>query len=162
MWFYKILKTLRVEWKSGLQCCAVCWTDGHGFEHPQMFVDTRSARFCCHADLKPEVNLRITLVRKYARDTSRFWNPGQTSPEVQTRGISNPTKRTCVLHFSLKNNQTFQQCFNSSVRKVLAWHPRDFWTDHTRSYIFVTRIYHSEKPLIPTLPTLCLTKKLYC
>ena len=31
-----------------------------------------------------------------------FWNPGQTSPEVQNRGISGPTKRTYVLKIFLK------------------------------------------------------------
>ena len=28
-----------------------------------------------------------------------FQNPGQTLPEIQNRGISGPTKRTCDLHF---------------------------------------------------------------
>ena len=46
------------------------------------------------AGVAPEVNLRITQVRKDARDPPWIWNPGQTSPEVQNRGISGSTKRT--------------------------------------------------------------------
>ena len=40
-----------------------------------------------------------------ARDPPWLWNPGQTSPEVQTRVISGPTKRICVLqkNFLRKN-----------------------------------------------------------
>ena len=41
--------------------------------------------------------LRITQPRKCARDPPWLWNPGQTSPEVQNRGISGPMKRTYVL-----------------------------------------------------------------
>ena len=38
-----------------------------------------------------------------ARNPPWLWNPWQTSPEVQNRGISGPTKRTCVLQkFYLK------------------------------------------------------------
>ena len=33
-----------------------------------------------------------------------LWNPGQMSPEVQNRGISGPTKRTCVLKTKQKKN----------------------------------------------------------
>ena len=36
------------------------------------------------------------------RDPPRLWNPGQTSPEVQNRDISGPTKRTCVLQIFFK------------------------------------------------------------
>ena len=43
-------------------------------------------------------------VTKHARrDPPWLWNPEQMSPEVQKRGISGPTKRTCVLQiFFLK------------------------------------------------------------
>ena len=53
------------------------------------------------AGVAPEVNLRNPLC---AGEEARkrwnppwLWNPGQTSPKVQNRGISGPTKRTCVL-----------------------------------------------------------------
>ena len=36
---------------------------------------------------------------------SWLWNPGQTSPEVQNRGISGPTKRTYVLQKLKKTNK---------------------------------------------------------
>ena len=32
-------------------------------------------------------------------------NPGQTSPEVQNRGISSPTKRTCLPQKFIKNKK---------------------------------------------------------
>ena len=87
------------------------YTGGHGFEPqpepPPMHVDTsvsmwiKKACLPCwplqSAGLAPEVNLGITKTRKYARDIPWFWNPGQTSPGVQNRGISSPTKRTHVL-----------------------------------------------------------------
>ena len=41
------------------------------------------------AGVAQEVNLRNSMeARKHARDPSWLWNPGQTSPEVQNRGIS--------------------------------------------------------------------------
>ena len=39
------------------------------------------------------------------RYPSWLWNPGQTSPEVQNRGISGPTKRTRVLQKFNKKKQ---------------------------------------------------------
>ena len=42
----------------------------------------------------PEVNLRITQARKYAGDPPWLWDRDQTSPEVQNRRISGPTKMT--------------------------------------------------------------------
>ena len=36
----------------------------------------------------PEVNLRITQASKHVRGPPWVWNPGQMSPEVQNRGIS--------------------------------------------------------------------------
>ena len=53
------------------------------------------------AGVTPEVNLRNLLcegeeAHKWG-NPPWLWNPGQTSPEVQNRGISGPTKRTCVL-----------------------------------------------------------------
>ena len=43
-------------------------------------------------------NIQIYLFFKFqkihSRDIPWLWNPGQTSPEVQNRGISGPTKRT--------------------------------------------------------------------
>ena len=49
------------------------------------------------AGVTPEVNLRITLARRHARNPPALWNPEQTSPAVQNVGISGPTKRTYVL-----------------------------------------------------------------
>ena len=48
------------------------------------------------AGVAPEVNLKNSL---------HTLNPGQTSPEVQNRGISDPTNRTDVLQIILKNKQ---------------------------------------------------------
>ena len=57
--------------------------------------------------------MRITQARKHAkRDPLWLWNPGQTSPEVQNRGISGPTKRTCALQFFFKKFKT---------REILTW-----------------------------------------
>ena len=56
------------------------------------------------AGVAPEVNLRITQVRKHARDLLPLGNTGQTLPEVQNRGINGPMKRTFVLQ-NLKKNK---------------------------------------------------------
>ena len=98
------------EWPSGLQCCAACGTDGHGFEprtstnacgHVCKYVDRKGLAVMLTpiqlTGVTPEVNLRIMQVRKHTRDPPWLWNPGQTSPAVQNRSISGPTKRTCVL-----------------------------------------------------------------
>ena len=77
---------------------AVCGTDCHWFE-PQ--TSTSACRHICRfvdqngsaamltsiesTGVTPEVNLRITQVRKYAKTS-------QTSPEVQNRGLSGPQK----------------------------------------------------------------------
>ena len=88
------------------------------------------------AGVAPEVNLRITQVRKCAkgstlalklsrcrtrdeledrtrkkarkRDPPWLWSPGQMLPEVQNRNISGPTKRTYVLQIYLKNSWAIQ------------------------------------------------------
>ena len=53
------------------------------------------------AGVAPEVNLRNLLCA--SEEARKRGNPpGQTSPEVQNRGISGPTKRTCVLQKFLK------------------------------------------------------------
>ena len=85
-------------------------TDGRGFEprtstnacrHVFKYMDRKGSAAMLtpiqSAGVTPEVNLRITQVRKHTKDPPWFWNPGQTSPEVQNRGISGPTKRTYVL-----------------------------------------------------------------
>ena len=51
------------------------------------------------------MNLRITQARKHLRDPPWLWNSEQTSPEVQNRGISGPTKRTYALQIFLKNKK---------------------------------------------------------
>ena len=98
--------------------------DGCGFE-PQ--TSTNACRHVCrYVDQKglaamltsvqstgvaPEVNVRITQVRKHARDPHWLWNPGQTSPEVQNRGISGPTKRAYGL----------QKFFEKKKRKIIQY-----------------------------------------
>ena len=58
-----------------------------------------------------------------ARYQPRLWNPGKKSPEVQNRGISGPTKRTCVLpkNFKKKNCRSilFGTCVQPLVRSLI-------------------------------------------
>ena len=56
------------------------------------------------------------------RDPPRLWNPGQTSPEVQNRGINGPTKRTCILQNTLeiRSFQTF--FFFANFRDYIFFH----------------------------------------
>ena len=93
--------------------------DGHGFEprtstnacrHVYRFVDQIDLAAMLtsiqSAGVTQEVNLRITQARKHARDPSWLQNQGQTSPEVQNRDISGPTKKTYVLQKILKKNKS--------------------------------------------------------
>ena len=64
------------------------------------------------AGVAPEVNLRerVTLLVRLRQVRIRqnplwLWNPEETSPEVQNRGISGPTKRTHVLQKILKKKK---------------------------------------------------------
>ena len=61
------------------------------------------------AGVTPEVNLRnlLCVARKHASEGIHpgFETPGQTSPEVQNRGISGPAKRTYVLQKFLKKKK---------------------------------------------------------
>ena len=88
---------------------AACGMDGHGFKpwtytnacgHICKYLDRKGSAAmptCIQpAGVESEVNLWIKA-RKHARGAPWLWNPGQTSPEVQNRIISGPTKRTCVL-----------------------------------------------------------------
>ena len=67
-------------------------------------------RLSCRADLHTDSrcrtrgeSLRIIQARKHARDPPWLWNPGQTSPEVQNRGISDPHKNyLCPQNFFKK------------------------------------------------------------
>ena len=59
------------------------------------------------------------------RNPPWLWNPGQTSPEVQNRGISGSTKRTCVLqkNFETKVKNSMKKsvpiyCYNFTTRKL--------------------------------------------
>ena len=69
------------EWPSGRQYCACC-TDGHGFkpwpEPPPMLVNTSASMWIKKgsaamltsfqsAGITPEVNLRVTQMRKHAK-----------------------------------------------------------------------------------------------
>ena len=66
------------------------------------------------AGVTPEVNLRNPLCTgEEARKQGNppwLWNPGQTSPEVQNRGISGPTKRTCTLEKLKKKKSSCMTC----------------------------------------------------
>ena len=74
-----------------LQCRHICnYVDQKGLA--TMLTSVQSA------GVTPNVNLRMTQARKHAkRDPRWLWNQGQMSPEVQHRGISGPTKGTCVI-----------------------------------------------------------------
>ena len=69
------------------------------------------------AGVAPEVNLRervMLLVRlcqvRIRQNPLWLWNPEETSPEVQNRGISGPTKRTHVLQkFKKKKKKKYAQ-----------------------------------------------------
>ena len=50
------------------------------------------------------------------RDSPWLWITGQTSPEVQSRGISGPTKKTCVLQ-KLKRKRKEKKSPNGKVPK---------------------------------------------
>ena len=83
---YQVLpKWVESEWPNGLRRCSACCTDGHGFEPSPMLVDKWSASVCME-----KVWLPFWL-------PPWLWNSEQMSPEVQNRGISGPTKRTCGL-----------------------------------------------------------------
>ena len=75
------------------------------------------------AGVTPEVNLRNLLCAgKEACKRGNppwLWNPGQTSPKVQNRGISAPTKRTYVLQ-KLKTKQKKNMCnrYLHSIKSV--------------------------------------------
>ena len=117
--------------------------DGHGFkpwssinacEHICKYVDPKSSATILtstqSADVTIEINPRITQTRKHARGLTWFWNPGQTSPEVQNRVINDPIKRTYVLQIFFKkylgifqnidwincNIQHFQAVFSSNYQ----------------------------------------------
>ena len=73
----KILTNLlESEWPNGLQRCAACGTDGHGFEPPPMLVGYMICKYVDQkglaailisiqsADVTLEVNLRITTGEK--------------------------------------------------------------------------------------------------
>ena len=66
------------------------------------------------AGVAPEVNLRITQARNHTRDPPWLWNPGQTSPEVQNRGISAPRKGLMPSNFFSKKTILF---LNDRARK---------------------------------------------
>ena len=54
---------------------------------------------------------RIDTTLQVQYSTAWLWNPGQTSPEIQNRDISGPTKRTYVLQFFLKMYSTANRGF---------------------------------------------------
>ena len=98
---------------------AACSTDGHSFK-PQ--TSTNTCRHICRyvnqkgsaamltsiqsAGVTPEVDLRITQVRKHTKRIHPGFETqgGQMSPEVQN-SISGPTKRTYVLQKLFKKKR---------------------------------------------------------
>ena len=79
-------------------CCLVCkYVDRKG--SAAMLTPIQSA------GVTPEMNLRITQVKKHAWDPPWLWNPGQTSPEVQNRDISGSMKRINDLKNFLKKQK---------------------------------------------------------
>ena len=78
------------------------WTSTNACGHYMRVCGSRKARLPCWS-LQPAGvtpgwiwEIYCTQVRKHAsKGFSMPWKPGQTSPEVQHRGISVPMKRTC-------------------------------------------------------------------
>ena len=63
-----------------------------------------------------------------ARNPPWLWNPGQTSPEVQNRSISGPTKRTHVLQKFIKKRErsipTYEQKHRPTNKPCSQWLPQ--------------------------------------
>ena len=112
---------------------AVCRTDGCGFE------PRTSTNSCGHVCRYVDRNGRWQSMQ--ARDPPWLWNPGETLPEVQNRGISGPTKRTCVLQ-KLKKKNSYCPClfffkYKSHVANLHSgqWKPlfgRENWINQKR------------------------------
>ena len=58
------------------------------------------SRCCTRGEFEESIGRRRESTQ--VRDPPWFWNPGQTSPEVQNRGIIGLTKRTYVLQKYIK------------------------------------------------------------
>ena len=112
-----ILNEPEPEWPSGLQRRACCTTHSHGFD-PRTSTNA-CGHVCRYVDQKawlpswPQHSQQVSHQRwiwgivhrqesMQARYPPWFWNPRQTSPEVQNRGISGPTKRPYVLQNKIK------------------------------------------------------------
>ena len=54
----------------------------------------------CHQKSKTGVSVKPRADVTKKSKTGYLWNPEQTSPEVQNRAISDPTKRICILQKS--------------------------------------------------------------
>ena len=86
------------------------------------------------AGVAPEVNLRNPLCAgeeacKWG-NPPWLWNPGQTSPEVQNRGISGPTKRTCVLQKIFKKKKP--SCLNIPCKlQKICFGKKTYFTQNT-------------------------------
>ena len=97
------------------------------------------------ASVAPEVNLRNPLcageeARKWG-NPPWLWNPGQTSPEVQNRGISGPTKRTCVLQKFKKKKKKINVVLTATTADADA---RSEWTLRVpKTVVFLTSKYVS-------------------
>ena len=85
------------EWSSGIQHCACC-TDGRRLQsanacgHVCKYMDQKGSAAILTSmqsvGVTLEKNLRITQVKKHAKNPPWLWNPGHASPEVQNRGIN--------------------------------------------------------------------------
>ena len=105
------------------------WVQGHtqtspkACKHVCKYVDWNGSgamlTFIQSAGVAPEVNLRITQARQHAKDLSWLWNPGQTSAEVQNRGISGSIKRTYVTQNFFRKKKEKKVFFTFVVDKVV-------------------------------------------
>ena len=104
-----------MEWQSGIQRHACCvWHGWSCVRTPNLHQCLQtslqvcgSKKFGCHADLftvsrchtrgESQEFIAHRWQSMQVRDPSWLWNPGETLPKVQNRGISGPTKRAYVL-----------------------------------------------------------------
>ena len=108
------------QWPSGLPGRACCMRHGRSWvwtpnlhQCLQTHLQVRgSKRLSCHADFytvsrchtrgQSQEFIACRQQSTQVRDPPWLWNPGETLPEVQNRGISGPTKRSYVLQKLLK------------------------------------------------------------
>ena len=131
-WIHHKFNALNRAWVAEKLRTLCCGIQGCGFKHHQcLWIGLQVCglkRLHCHADHytvsrchhRGESEEYVTHRREnmQTRDLSWLWNPGQMSPEVQNRGISGSTKRTCVLQFFFLKVQCLW--YKQNVKK-LCW-----------------------------------------